>query len=87
MYKMSFPFFRKTMIIGTNLVNTSIKGNTVTLLGLCSSYNDSLSKCYTELAKHDLPKREERKEERLSKDQKEVIVTEKRTKILQDFMV
>ena len=51
-------------------------------MGLSASYNAFLSQYYSKVATHDLPKREERKEERLSKDQKEVIVTEKRTKIL-----
>ena len=87
LYKMSLPSLRKTMIVGTNLVNTSIKGRTVTLMGLSASYNSTLSQYYSNTVTHDLPRREDRKEERLTKDQKEVITTERRTKILQDFIV
>ena len=55
LYKMSLPSLRKTMIIGTNLVNTKIKGRTVTLMGLCASYNAFLSQYYSKVATHDLP--------------------------------
>lgn len=56
-------------------------------MGLSASYNFNLSQYYSKIATHELPKREESTKDRLSKDQKEMIVTEKRTKILQDFMV
>lgn len=71
------------MVIGTNIVNSGGKS----ILGLCSSHNQLISQYYSKVALHDLPRRETNDKDRLSKDEKETIVTEKRTKIMQEFVI
>lgn len=39
LYRMNLPALRKTMIVGTNIVNSGGKS----ILGLCSSYNSQIS--------------------------------------------
>nr|AEX87970.1 Otiwi8 [Sterkiella histriomuscorum] len=82
LYNMSLPNLRKTMIVGTDIVNTGGKS----LLGLCASMTQEISQYYTKMAVHDLPSRESSTKERLSKDQKETIVTEKRCEIVCIFI-
>jgi len=64
-----------------------MEGRNVTLMGLSASYNPTLSQYFSKIATHDLPIREKRKEERKTKEEHAAIVTEKRTKLLQDFTV
>ena len=59
----------------------------MTLMGLSASYNANLSQYFSKIATHDLPRREERKEERKTKEEHAAIVTERRTELLQDFTV
>lgn len=79
---MSLPSFRKTMVVGTDIVNTGGK----TLLGLCASMTQHISQYYTRMEAHDLPGREKTKTERRTKDEKETIVTEKRSEIVCKFI-
>ncbi len=83
LYRMNLPSLRKTMIVGTNIVNSGGKS----ILGLCSSHNQTISQYYSKVALHDLPRRETSDKDRLSKDEKETLVTEKRTKIMQEFII
>jgi len=83
LYRMNLPALRKTMVVGTNIVNSGGRS----ILGLCSSYNPHISQYYSKISMHDLPRRETSAKERLTKDEKETIVTEKRSKIMGDFMI
>ena len=71
LYNLHLPCLKKTMVIGTDIVNTGGK----TILGLCASYTPQISQYYTKIATHDLPKKEKAGEVRKSKDEKEHIVT------------
>jgi hypothetical protein len=67
LYNISLPCFKKTMIIGTDIVNTG--GNTI--LGLSASLNLQISQYYNKIETHPLPKREAAGTKRQSKDEKE----------------
>lgn len=69
------------MVIGTDIVNTGGK----TILGLCASYTPYISQYYTKIATHDLPSKE-KSGPRKTKDEKEVIVTERRSQIMCNFI-
>ena len=71
------------MIVGTDIVNSGGKS----ILGLCSSRTKEISQYFTKIELHDLPKREENKSDRLTKDEKEQIVTKKRSEIMCNFLV
>lgn len=60
LYRMNIPALRKTMIVGTNIVNSAGKS----ILGLCSSYNPQISQYYSKAEIHDLPRRESSASER-----------------------
>lgn len=54
LYRMNLPSLKKTMLIGTDIVNS--KGKTI--FGLCASYNATISQYYSKIELHDLPKRD-----------------------------
>jgi hypothetical protein len=66
------------MIVGTDFANSGGK----TYFGFSSSYSQFLTQHYSTVRQHDLPRREEKTTERKSKDEKENIITEARTKIM-----
>lgn len=82
LYRMHLPFFKKTMVIGTDVVNSAGK----TILGLCASYTPQISQYLTKIGTHDLPRRETNDKDRISKDEKENMITERRTQLMSDFL-
>ena len=66
------------MIIGTDFANSGGK----TYFGFSSSYTQFLTQHFSRVSTHDLPKRETSTSERKTKDEKETIITEARTKIM-----
>ena len=80
LYRLSLPFLGKTMIVGTNSINSGGK----TFFGFSSSYNSSLTQHYTTVTTHDLPKRETDIRYMLTKDNKDELITESRAKIMAD---
>ena len=80
LYRLSLPNLNKTMIIGTNYANSGGKCH----FGFSSSYTSHLTQHFTKVTIHDLPKRETNEKERLSKEEKEIIISETRTKIMVD---
>lgn len=66
------------MIIGTDFANSGGK----TYFGFSSSYTQFLTQHFSRVSIHDLPKRETSEKDRKTKDEKEMIITEARTKIM-----
>nr|AEX87963.1 Otiwi13 [Sterkiella histriomuscorum] len=82
LYKIKLPSLRNTMVIGTNIVNIDHES----IIGLCASMNQEISQYYTKTDKHSLPRREKKQSQRLTQDQQESIITEKRSKIICKFI-
>jgi hypothetical protein len=80
LYRIHLPNFRKTMVIGTDVVNTGGR----TIFGLCASYSPYITQYYTKIATHDLP-RKKQEGKIVPKDEQETEIATKRAKILSEF--
>ena len=79
LYRLSLPFLGKTMIVGTNSINSGGK----TFFGFSSSYNSSLTQ-HLDLITIQTNKRETDIRYMLTKDNKDELITESRAKIMAD---
>ena len=70
------------MIVGTSIRMSGGKAH----MGLSASYTPELTQFFTKLYSHDMPKREDRKQDRLSKEEKEAINSERRADIVKKFI-
>ena len=87
LFRISIPTFQETLVIGVDVI---MNGNGF-LIGCCSTTSDTLTQIHSKVYKQNLPKIGYRDMEfyvnKSKKEVQEILLTEERAQILEDFII